>query len=227
MSWWLVWFSRQGPARYVSHLDTARALQRTVRRAGVVPALTQGMRPRPRISVVLPLPVGAGAREELMVIEVDDEHTALTALQALPLLRAAGAGGLLIETLEVVPERPRPVPREATYRCLMTAPPERVAAAVTDIEGAEVVLVERESPKGRKTLDLKKYLASLQSRPAAADVEVEFVLRITADGTMRPAEVIGAVAERAGADATVRDLERLRVRFEGLPRGARECPQDS
>ena len=226
MSWWLVWFSRRGPARYVSHLDTARALQRTVRRAGIVPALTQGMRPRARISVVLPLPVGAAAREELMLMEVDDESTVLTPLQALPALRAAGAGGLRVETLQVVAERPRPVAREATYRCRMAVAPERVAAAVAEIEAAPEVLVERRSPKGDKTLDLKKYLRDVRSSPVEGGVEVEFDLRLTADGTMRPAEVMGVLAERAGADTAAGDLERLRVRFEGLAHVAPECRRD-
>ena len=226
MSWWLVWFSRRGPARYVSHLDTARALQRTVRRAGVVPALTQGMRPRARISVVLPLPVGVAAREELMVMEVDDESTALTPLQMLPALRAAGAGGLRVEALQGVAERPRPVAREATYRCRMAAASERVTVAVEEIQASTQVLVDRHSRKGSKTLDLKQYLIDLRCMPVDGGVEIEFVLRLTADGTMRPAEVVGVLAERAGVETVVDDLERLQVRFEGLPDDAQGCLQD-
>jgi radical SAM-linked protein len=226
MSWWLVWFSRRGPARYVSHLDTARALQRTVRRAGVVPALTQGMRPRPRISVVVPLPVGAAAREELMLMEVDDERTGLTPLQALPALRSAGAGGLRVEALSVVPGRPRPVARQATYRCRMAASAQRVATAIEGIEDAAEVLVERESPKGRKTIDVKRYLGALRSRPVDGEdeVEVEFVVTLTSEGTVRPAEVVAALAERAGTDVVAHDLERLGVCFEGLPDIEQEDP---
>ena len=63
MSWWLLSFARGGPARYLSHLDTMRAVQRTFARAGIELALSQGMRPKPRLSLPLPLPVGAaGAR---------------------------------------------------------------------------------------------------------------------------------------------------------------------
>ena len=35
MSWWLLTFCREYPARYLSHLDTVRALQRTFARARV------------------------------------------------------------------------------------------------------------------------------------------------------------------------------------------------
>jgi uncharacterized protein (DUF2344 family) len=45
VTWWLLTFSRGGPATYLSHLDTARAVQRTFARAGVPIALSQGMRP--------------------------------------------------------------------------------------------------------------------------------------------------------------------------------------
>jgi radical SAM-linked protein len=183
------------------------------------------MRPRARVSVVLPLPVGVAAREELMVMEVDDESTTLTPLQMLPALRAAGAGGLRVEALQGVAERPRPVAREATYRCRMAAASERMAAAVAEIEAAAEVLVERHSPKGSKTLDLKQYLIDLRCKPVDGGVEIQFVLRLTADGTARPAEVVGVLAERAGAETVVDDLERLQVRFEGLPDVAQESRQ--
>ena len=72
MSWWLISFARRGPARYLSHLDTARAVQRTFARAGVPIALSHGMRPKPRLSLPLPLPVGAAGDEELAVVEVPE-----------------------------------------------------------------------------------------------------------------------------------------------------------
>ena len=76
MSFWLVAFARTGPARYLSHLDTSRAIQRTFARAGVPIALSQGMRPKPRLSLPLPLPVGAAGADELAVIEVTDDGPA-------------------------------------------------------------------------------------------------------------------------------------------------------
>ena len=72
MTWWLITFSRAGPARYLSHLDTARVVQRTFARAGVPIALSQGMRPKPRLSLPLPLPVGAAGEHELAVVEVPE-----------------------------------------------------------------------------------------------------------------------------------------------------------
>ena len=73
MSWWLMSFGRDGPARYISHLDTVRVVQRTFARAGIEFALTQGMRPKPRLSLPLALPTGAAALDELAVVEVAED----------------------------------------------------------------------------------------------------------------------------------------------------------
>ena len=66
----LVEFARFGAARYVSHLDTARVLRRTFARAGVELALTHGLRPKARLSLGLPLPVGAAGCHELALAAV-------------------------------------------------------------------------------------------------------------------------------------------------------------
>ena len=84
MTWWLITFSRRGPARYLSHLDTQRVVQRTFARAGVPIALSQGMRPKPRLLAPLPLPVGAAGASELAVVEVpEDTAVGTTTLGAL------------------------------------------------------------------------------------------------------------------------------------------------
>ena len=75
MSWWLLSFGRGGPARYISHLDTVRVVQRTFARAGIEFALTQCMRPKPRLSLPLALPTGAAALDELAVAEVAEDST--------------------------------------------------------------------------------------------------------------------------------------------------------
>ena len=72
MTYWLLTFARGGSASYLSHLDTVRAWRRTFARAGVDLCLSQGMRPKPRLALGLPLPVGAAAVEELLVAEVTD-----------------------------------------------------------------------------------------------------------------------------------------------------------
>ena len=218
MTWWLLTFSRGGPASYLSHLDTARAVQRTFARAGVPISLSQGMRPKPRISLPLPLPVGAAGCEELAVVEVPDDLPGPTA--ALRELRAAAPPGLTLLAIVVVGDQhPRPQAVEAFYTCVLEGDAGAVEAAV-ERYGTEVSVVrERVSPKGRRTLDLKEYVVHAAAGPAPGGTKLSFAIRHRDDGAARPQEFIDLIATWAGVEPVMRCLERRRVTWKGMPPG--------
>jgi radical SAM-linked protein len=59
-------FSKHGPARYISHLDLARTLERALNRAHLPVAYSQGFNRRPRISLAAALPLGYTSEGELV-----------------------------------------------------------------------------------------------------------------------------------------------------------------
>jgi radical SAM-linked protein len=217
MSWWLVSFARGGPARYISHLDTMRVVQRTFARAGIELALSQGMRPKPRLSLPLPLPTGAAGLDELAVVEVAEETAAELLGAHLRALRAAAADGLTIERLVVTEERPRPQATAAAYECRLGAPCAAVDEALVGFVAEPHVRVLRESPKGRRTIELKEYVCELAASPCDAGTKLAFTLRYGPGGSARVDEVVAALAARLGIEPVVLDLTRLRVTWKGLP----------
>ena len=58
-------FSKDGPARYISHLDLARALERALNRAALPVAYTQGFNRRPRLALAAALPLGYTSAAEV------------------------------------------------------------------------------------------------------------------------------------------------------------------
>ncbi len=66
-------FSVTGRGRFLGHLDRMEAFRRAVRRAGGDLALSAGMRPKPLLSLVLPLGVGTEGLDELCEFELADE----------------------------------------------------------------------------------------------------------------------------------------------------------
>ena len=224
MTWWLLTFARRGPARYLSHLDTSRAMQRTFARAGVPLALTQGMRPKPRLSLPLPLPVGAAGCEELAVVELADGVPA--GADALRRLCAAAPPGLEPLTLCIAGDRhPRPQALEAEYDCLLEGDAGAVLAAVERYNQEITVVRERVSPKGRRTLDLKEYVVRAAAEPEVTGARVRFAVRQRDDGSARPQEFIDLIAGWAGVVAAMRDLQRGRIAWKGLPRGEAPWPE--
>jgi len=63
-------YSKNGKARYISHLDLIATMIRALLRAGVELKYTEGFNPHPYMSVALPLSVGCGSICELMDISV-------------------------------------------------------------------------------------------------------------------------------------------------------------
>jgi radical SAM-linked protein len=213
MTWWLITFSRSGPARYLSHLDTARVVQRTFARAGVPIALSQGMRPKPRLSLPLPLPVGAAGEHELAVVEVPEGVEATTAV--LKALRDASPPGFEPEEIADAGERhPRPQARAAEYACVLDGDAGAIAAAVERYNDAEDAIRERVSPKGTRRLDLKDYAGDVVATPVEGGARVGFTIHHRSDGAARPQELIGLIAEWAQVEPVMRGLERLRITWE-------------
>jgi radical SAM-linked protein len=235
----LVEFARFGAARYVSHLDTARALRRTFARAGVELALTQGLRPKVRLSLGLPLPVGAAGQHELALAvtastvgEPRGENEELAEV-----LTSAAPPGISVTTVERVPDGLRLHPRVALYEWTFARPPAGLREAVEKFRSTAEVSVERRSPKATRTLDLRRYVVAPETFRSGGVTVLRFGVRHRQDGAARPREVLDlltAWATRAGADdvpggsagagedvPSSATLERRGVIYDGLaPRGS-------
>lgn len=64
-------FRKTGDLVYISHLDLARLFLRVLRMSGLRPAYSHGFNPHPRMSLVLPLPLGLHSVCELLEFETD------------------------------------------------------------------------------------------------------------------------------------------------------------
>lgn len=64
-------YSREGAARYASHLDMQRAWQRALRRAGVIAQYSQGFNPHIVMSFAAPLSVGYATMADYLEVGID------------------------------------------------------------------------------------------------------------------------------------------------------------
>lgn len=63
-------YAKEGPARYISHLDLLRTFERAARRAGLPIAFTGGFNPHPKIAFAAPLAVGTAGEAEYADLEL-------------------------------------------------------------------------------------------------------------------------------------------------------------
>ena len=63
-------FSKDGPLRFIGHLDFLRVFQQTLRRSGLPAAYSQGFNPHMRVSFALPLSLGMASKNDYADFEL-------------------------------------------------------------------------------------------------------------------------------------------------------------
>ncbi|WP_165859361.1 TIGR03936 family radical SAM-associated protein [Desulfofundulus salinus] len=196
-------FRKEGPARFISHLDLVRTLERAMRRAGLPLAFSQGFNPHPRFSLGAPLPVGVKGEKEYLDLElvaalpVDEMLKRLSdqlprGLKMTRVWRIPGDAPALMATLE-----------KATYRVDVS-----LAREITQedlqrsidglLETPEVIITRRAGENREKVLDIRPGIYALSGRLEDGRIRLEMSLAVGNRGTVRPEEVVLVLAERFG-----------------------------
>lgn len=74
MSKYIVIFSKEGYAKYTSHLDINRLFRRSIRKQGIKLAYSQGFNPHPKMSFGQPLSLGYEAKREVLELETTENY---------------------------------------------------------------------------------------------------------------------------------------------------------
>jgi radical SAM-linked protein len=190
-------------ARFLSHLEMVDLLLAAFRRAGYEVALSQGMRPKPVISLALARGVGIASEDERCTIELHGgPHDPAVLLERLAATCPRG-----VVPLEARPAGPKGMAVGATYRIELAAPPEVVARAVDAYRASDELPIERRSPKQRRTVDVRRHAPE----PRLEDGAVVVAIAIHDDGSAKPEEVVRALSQCAGEDLPVAGITRLAV----------------
>ncbi len=95
----LVKFYKKGRARFLSHRETMRALERALRRSGAPLLFSEGHSPRPRMSFSPALPLGVAAEAEYLEVSVVQEPDTETLREEMEGSLPEGMGVVSIQVL--------------------------------------------------------------------------------------------------------------------------------
>lgn len=171
--------------RYTSHLDLQRTWERTLRRAKLPLAYSQGFNPHPKINIGAALPLGFTGQAELVEVwlevqvPLEEIETALS--RALP---PGLAIAQIIEQEENSPKLQKRI-QGAAYSAVLRNPPDDLAARVQELLAQPSLKRERRG----KEYDLRPLIQSLQVEGAG------LVMHVSAapGATGRPDEVLRAL----------------------------------
>ena len=99
-------FQKQGPLRYIGHLDLHKIWERSARRAGIELVYSQGFHPQPKIQIAAALPLGFASLCEIVDIWTSYDVNPDDLIKK---LQAAVPNGLLIEAVGIVTEPSPPL----------------------------------------------------------------------------------------------------------------------
>lgn len=94
-------FSKNGPIKFIGHLDVMRYFQKAMRRAEIDIAYSKGFSPHQIMSFAQPLGVGVESNGEYMDVEL---NSAVSAKDVMDKLNAVMNEGIVVESVKKLPE---------------------------------------------------------------------------------------------------------------------------
>lgn len=191
-------FAKLGKVRFTSHRDTARMWERALRRARLPAAVTEGFRPRPKLSFGLALSTGHESLAEYVDVELATPLDA-AGVDELParLSPELPVGIDVLAAAEVVPGQASLQEAVRSCRWHIEALGIDVARATDLVDAALAAdeLVVTRQRKGRDvTDDLRPAVVSVAVvGPTPQGVELEAELAVH-PRSVRPSELLGALA---------------------------------
>lgn len=156
-------YEKTEPARFISHLDLLRALDRAIRRADIPIAYSQGFNPHPKLSFATPLSVGIISHGDYLELELTEKLSPETIINR---INATLPQGIQFLELKMIEKR---VP---TLGSLVEATSYNVEVnnfnkdildkKITNLLEQNEILIERKSKKGMKTVDILPLICSLK-----------------------------------------------------------------
>jgi radical SAM-linked protein len=221
-------FSVTGRGRFLGHLDRMEAFRRAVRRAGGRLALSAGMRPKPLLTLVLPLGVGVQGLEELAEFELAESPGGDFAAR----LGKALPGHMRLLDLRPYEGGKRLAARvvAAEYRIVFSVEESTAAqpaaallrdASVALLDGVrrladarEWVMEEVREDRVR-AVDIKRYVKRIDVHQVLGDDwQADFTAAITPTGTVRPEVVLKALEQATGLRLKARETFRMKIVLE-------------
>ena len=184
-------FAKRGDLRLVSHHDLMRCLERTIRRAALPMAQSQGFNPRPKVSFPSALALGIEGRREVLELELAEP---LDPSEVLRRLAEAAPPGL--DFFEAGPTGARRAAHVVAVDYCVDLPPDRRVAAATAV--AEL-LSRSECPYTRRKpgrdvpIDLRPFVLDASVQPEGA---LHLRLKVEPGGSARPEEVLEVLGLR-------------------------------
>lgn len=206
-------FSKRERAKYISHLDLNRAMQRALKRAGIPIWYTEGFNPHAYIMFPLALSLGVESDCELMDIriesEVDFEQIKQSLNEALP-------SGLVVNNVALQKKKHTEIAfSEYKISIISDVSAKDLSDKFTQFLSLETIETQKRSKKkGLQTVDIKPMIEVSDIIVDGDKLNVTMILPSGVSSTLNPSLVIDTFSEKMTVNLTSVSIERTKIMCE-------------
>jgi len=186
--------SKKGKAKFISHLDLYRALERALRRSFLPISFTKGYNPHPKISFLTALELGATSDCEKAIISLKE---LLPSSQIKERLNRFLPIGIRVEDVSQL-DNEKIIADSTLFLLTINFPSdlkrEEIEDAIKKFMEMPDFSIKRKQKDKIKDINLKDFLKDLKLRdfqPSKATLEL--LVSLTPSGSAKPREVVGAL----------------------------------
>lgn len=191
-------YEKGDPVRFLSHLDVARVIHMSLKRALWPVQMSRGFSPKPRVSFYSPLPVGTAGKEEYFDVLLSECPPLSDLVRSLS--RAVPEGFSVSGAFEVPVRTPSLDQRirGSVYSIeLRDVDKRQVAAALHAFTEDDTVSFDVDRRSGTRTLDLRKFVRDIGEPQSASGkpgfVTMDMIIQHYDGRTVRPEWVLAAL----------------------------------
>lgn len=211
------------PIRYISHLDFASLMQRAICRAHLPAAYSEGFNPHMKIAFASALSVGITSRSEFMDLELHKDLCQPEVFEKLSSTLPPGVKLLQVKQVDLRAKALMSIVDEGSYiitlpLAKLTDTLEQINTAIETLNHTDEIIIVRQTPKKRKEIEIKQYLATPLTFKADEDnLNLNLNIKITPTGTAKPHEFLLALNEKFNLHLPVDEalVERTGLYHEG------------
>lgn len=216
-------FRKYGALRFIGHLDVMRFFQKTIRRANIDIAYSQGYNPHQIMSFASPLGLGLESNGEYMDIEV---NSVTNSQDMIDRLNKAGVAGIEVISVKELPENAgNAMASVAAARYLVEFRKGREPAfdyenKIEEFYSQENIIITKQTKKSTKEMNLRPGIYELYCK----DGIIHMLVDASSAGNIKPSMLIEAYLSQN--NETLQENALLITREDSYTnQGTEEAPQ--
>lgn len=202
--------TKEAALRFISHLDYSALIERAICRAKLPVAYSEGFNPHMKLSFASALALGVTSDCEYMEFILSKD---LCQPEVFERLSAQLPDGVTLKALKKVEGKHKALMSladEARYIISFSAEGQEKewAQAVQAFNNAEVCIYQRVTPKKTREIDIKQYvIGQLEIKTENNMIELNAALKITPQGSVKPAEIVEYISQTHGLNNNISDVD--------------------